>query len=104
MLLAIPHFSKVRKEQRVEIVRIEDIRKVILRIMEDYTEIILVKNEPIGKIYVRREATINALDNLYRVMKMADRVSIVTIDENGDIKMLKDMLKEVLKGGKNEEV
>ena len=105
MLLAIPDFSKVRKEQRAEIIRVEDIRKIIVRIFKDYTELILVKDEPIGKIYVKPEATTVALENLYRIMKMPNNfIRIVMIDKDGKIKGFDKVLEEVLKGGKNEKV
>jgi len=99
MLLAIPHFSKIRKEQRAEIIRVEDIRKVILRVAKDYTEIILVKDKPIGKIYVKREATMKALESLYEIMRMPhNHVEAVMIDKDGEIKVFEEELKKVLEG------
>lgn len=105
MLLAIPHFSKGGSEQRAEIIRVEDIRKIIVRIFEDYTELKLVKDEPIGKIHVKPEATTVALENLYRIMRMPDNfIRIVMIDKDGEIKVFDKVLEEVLKGGKSEKV
>jgi len=105
VLLAIPDFLEGGSEQRAEIIRVEDIRKIIVRIFKDYTELILVKDEPIGKIHVKPEATTVALENLYRIMKMPDNyIKIVMIDKDGEIKVFDKMLKEVLKGGKNEKV
>ena len=105
MLLAIPDFSKSRSEQRAEIIRVEDIRKIIVRIFKDYTELILVKDEPIGKIHVKPEATTVALENLYRIMKMPNNfIRIVMIDKDGKIKVFDKVLEEVLKGGKSEKV
>jgi len=104
MLLAIPHFTKGGSEQRAEIVRVEDIRKMIVRVLNDYTEIILIKDEPIGRIHVKRDATVKALESLYRIMRMPDNyIKIVTIDEEGEIKLFDTMLKKAI-GGENEKV
>jgi len=103
MMLAIPHFGGAKKEKMIELIRVEDIRKIVVRIGKEEATLILVKDEPIGKIHVKESAVIDAIDNLHFLMRRAEQNSrsdaIVVITKEGEIRPLRDMLKGVLKDG-----
>ena len=111
MLLAIPDFSPSGKEQRVTLIRVEDIRKIVVVIPEshkdstrpeDDTVFLLVKDEPIGRIHVRRKATIKALYGLHEIIKKSNKTdAIVMLDEDGNVKVFGDVLEKILKGSEN---
>lgn len=85
--IGIPQVSHLKKEKRAEFIRADKIKKVILWIKDDYSEIILVgSDEPIGKIRVKKGLELTALMNLMRLLNRQDMLyGVFGIDERGNM-------------------